>query len=69
MVAARKKAAPAPAPKPRTRVAAAADDPPRVSYFASGSEKSELEFISSGCSVLDEALGGGWDVTPAAPKK
>ena len=62
MVAARKKAAPAPAPKPRTRVAAAADDPPRVSYFASGSEKSELEFISSGCSVLDEALGGGWAV-------
>lgn len=28
-------------------------------YFASGSEK-DLEFISSGCVLLDEALGGGW---------
>lgn len=28
-------------------------------YFASGSEK-DLDFISSGCALLDEALGGGW---------
>lgn len=30
-----------------------------VSYFASGAEK-DLPFISSGCKLLDEALGGGW---------
>lgn len=28
-------------------------------YFASGAEK-DLDFISSGCVLLDEALGGGW---------
>lgn len=28
-------------------------------YFASGSEK-DVDFISSGCVLLDEALGGGW---------
>lgn len=30
------------------------------SYFASGSGKSNLEFFSSGCGLIDEALGGGW---------
>lgn len=37
-----------------TTISKAASD-----YFASGSEK-DLEFISSGCVLLDEALGGGW---------
>lgn len=61
--AARKKAAVAapPAAKARVRVVAAMPEAERVSYFASGNDKpeSELEFISSGCSVVDEALGGG----------
>ncbi len=29
------------------------------SYFASGADKN-LEFFSSGCALIDEALGGGW---------
>jgi recombination protein RecA len=29
------------------------------SYFASGADK-DLEFFSSGCGLIDEALGGGW---------
>ena len=33
--------------------------PPEPSYFASGNGK-DLRFVSSGCAVLDEALGGGW---------
>lgn len=32
---------------------------PPGSYFASGAEKESLEFTSTGCGVLDEALGGG----------
>lgn len=32
---------------------------PASSYFASGAEK-DLHFISCGCTLLDEALGGGW---------
>lgn len=43
------------APKMRRRAVAEA-----ASYFASGAEKSELKFVSSGCAVLDEALGGGY---------
>lgn len=30
------------------------------SYFASGSDKDNLKFISSGCATVDEALGGGY---------
>lgn len=30
------------------------------SYFANVKEKAGLKFVSSGCSVLDSALGGGW---------
>lgn len=29
-------------------------------YFASAAAKTNLKFISSGCPVLDAALGGGW---------
>lgn len=29
------------------------------SYFASGTDK-DLEFFSTGCGLIDEALGGGW---------
>ncbi len=29
------------------------------SYFASGDDK-DMEFFSSGCGLIDEALGGGW---------
>lgn len=32
---------------------------PASSYFSSGDQK-DLPFISSGCKLLDEALGGGW---------
>lgn len=39
---------------PSASLAKAASD-----YFASGAEKN-LPFISSGCPLLDEALGGGW---------
>ena len=31
-----------------------------VSYFASGEAKEQLEFVSSGCAIMDEALGGGY---------
>lgn len=34
--------------------------PPVPSYFASGVDKKSLQFVSSGCAVKDEALGGGW---------
>lgn len=34
--------------------------PPEPSYFASGNGKESLRFVSSGCAVKDEALGGGW---------
>lgn len=30
------------------------------SYFASGANKEDLEFFSTGCGLVDEALGGGW---------
>lgn len=35
------------------------EPPPAANYFASGTDK-ELEFISSGCSILDAVLGGGY---------
>lgn len=31
-----------------------------TSYFASGNEKENIQFFSSGCSTVDEALGGGF---------
>jgi protein RecA len=49
--AVRKKIEPPPAPTP---VAVAA------SYFASGSDKENIQFVSSGCAIMDAALGGGW---------
>lgn len=45
-----------------SKALASAETPsPKASndYFASGSDK-DVEFISSGCALLDEALGGGW---------
>lgn len=33
---------------------------PAPSYFASGADKASLEFFSTGCGLIDEALGGGW---------
>jgi len=32
---------------------------PAPSYFASGADK-DMEFFSTGCGLIDEALGGGW---------
>lgn len=53
--------APAPVERRRAVVAHVNGNGASVpSYFASGSAKSELRFVSSGCSVLDEALGGGY---------
>lgn len=34
-------------------------DTPVANYFASGTDK-DLEFISTGCSILDSVLGGGY---------
>lgn len=31
-----------------------------ASYFASGADKTNVRFVSSGCGVMDEALGGGY---------
>jgi RecA/RadA recombinase len=57
-----RKRAPAPVPAPvngKTRIRVT--DTPAGNYFASGADKpdSDLEFIPTGCSVLDEALSGG----------
>lgn len=37
-------------------------EPPKAgnSYFASSAERTGLEFISTGCAVLDQVLGGGY---------
>lgn len=56
-----------------TRRAVAVDEPPvkrrataapreeaASTYFANVAEKEGLEFVSSGCALLDAALGGGW---------
>jgi protein RecA len=32
----------------------------RSNYFAIGKDNSTIDFIASGCSLLDEVLGGGW---------
>lgn len=63
--AVRSKVTVAPAPAARARVRTVAAEEPeveRVSYFAQGADKedSDLEFISSGCSVVDEAMAGGF---------
>lgn len=66
MAAARKKAAvpvaPAPAARARVRTVAAMEPAERVSYFAQGANKenSDLQFISSGCATVDEAMSGGF---------
>lgn len=44
--------------KPRARVAVE-EGASAPSYFASGAEKENLTFTSTGCGLLDEALGGG----------
>lgn len=46
--------------KTRSRVKVEGSPAGDPSYFASGNEKESLSFVSSGCCVLDEALGGGW---------
>lgn len=44
----------------KTRVRVAVEEEAQVSsYFASGSDKDGLRFVSTGCMVVDEALGGG----------
>jgi len=62
MAASRKKAAPVVAAPPATRrrVVAAAAAEEAGSYFASGADKAQLRFVSSGCAVMDAALGGGY---------
>ena len=40
------------------RQVAKVEAPPAPSYFTSGNES--IEFFSSGCAVMDAALGGGW---------
>lgn len=60
---ARKRKAVADEPKAPTRRRAVvvddSEDRPATSYFAS-TDKQGLEFISTGCSLMDCALGGGW---------
>ena len=46
------------AKKARTKLAETPDLKGRVSYFTG--EKPTLEFVPSGCTLLDCALGGGW---------
>lgn len=57
-MATRKKVVAAEAPT-RRRVSVQ-EEGATASYFASGSDKSNLAFVSSGCMVMDEALGGGY---------
>lgn len=62
-MAARNVAQAAPAKTRRVAAPAKEGEAEESSYFASGAEgKSELIFVSSGCSVMDEALGGGYVV-------
>ena len=46
-------------PTQRKRVVTAAAKAP-ASYFAGSSERTGLEFISTGCTLLDEVIGGGY---------
>lgn len=45
--------------KPTVKRRRVSVDTPVANYFASGTDK-DLEFISTGCSVLDQVLGGGY---------
>lgn len=45
--------------KKRVRVSVESEGAEAPSYFASGSDKSNLRFVSTGSAVTDEALGGG----------
>lgn len=58
-MAARKKVAETP-PVGRTRVRVAVEGASAPSYFAPGTEKENLKFVSSGGVVMDCALGGGY---------
>jgi protein RecA len=53
-----RRATSAPAPAVRKKIEVPAE--PETSYFASGSDKENIRFVSSGCSIMDAALGGGW---------
>jgi recombination protein RecA len=46
------------APTPRAKLAPVTDT--ANSYFASSEQRTGLEFISSGCKLLDQVLGGGY---------
>lgn len=54
----RKKVA-APEARSRVRVSVEQEGASAPSYFASGSEKDNIKFTSTGCCLFDEALGGG----------
>lgn len=43
----------------RRVVAVGTEKPAATSYFASGSDKDNIDFTSTGCCLFDEALGGG----------
>ena len=46
--------------KPRGRARLAPAEGEASSYFANVEEKFNLQFVSSGCAVMDSSLGGGW---------
>lgn len=46
-----------PTPVPRRRMPGV---PTPASYFASGNGKEHIHFFSSGCALMDQALGGGY---------
>lgn len=58
MVERRTTTAPPPAARKRTPLPKETAD--AASYFVSGADKEGVEFFSSGCAVLDAAIGGGW---------
>jgi len=51
---------PEPEIKPRGRAKLKPAEGEASSYFANVEEKSNLQFVSSGCAIMDSALGGGW---------
>lgn len=58
-MAARKKVVTVAATTRSKRVVVSASKGPASSYFASANDK-DLEFVSTGCEVLNAVLGGGW---------
>lgn len=62
MVKRREVTAPAPTTSARRRAVVVQEDGPNkhLNYFAQGNRKQGLEFVSSGCCLLDEVLGGGY---------